>query len=90
MKKLIGEGMHVSKVNGNLVIKLHTETRIGQDVADKDGNPMGNIFDVFGPIETPYATIKLFKGYPMGKASGKQVFLRERPKRRERKRKRRR
>ena len=76
---LIGKGMHVSKGNGNLIISLEAETRIGQDVADKDGNPMGRIFDVFGPISTPYASIKLIEGYPMGKPSGKLVFLSERP-----------
>ncbi len=89
-KVLIGKGMHVSKGNGNLIITLEAETRIGQDVADKDGNPMGRIFDVFGPIETPFASIKLIEGYPMGKASGKPVFLGERPKKPYDKRKRRR
>ena len=76
---LIGKGLHISKGNGNLVITLEAETRIGQDVADKDGNPMGRIFDVFGPISTPYASIKLIEGYPMGRPAGKQVFLGERP-----------
>ena len=79
-KTLIGKGMHVSKGNGNLIITLETETRIGQHVADKDGNPMGKIFDVFGPINAPYASIQLIEGYPMGKASGKPVFLGEKPK----------
>lgn len=79
-KTLIGKGMHVSKGNGHLIINLEAETRIGQDVADKEGNPMGRIFDVFGPVTAPYASIKLIEGYPMGKAAGKPVFLGERPK----------
>ena len=89
-KTFLGKGMHVSKGNGNLIIKLETETRIGQDVADKDGNPMGKIFDVFGPISAPYASIKVIEGYPMGKVSGKPVYLSERPKKPYDKRKRRR
>jgi rRNA processing protein Gar1 len=89
-KTLLGKGMHVSKGNGHLIIKLDTETHIGQDVADKDANPMGKIFDVFGPISAPYASIKLIEGYPLGKASGKPIFLREKPKKPYDKRKRRR
>lgn len=87
---LVGKGMHISKGNGHLVITLEAETRIGQDIADKDGNPMGRIFDVFGPISAPYASIKLIEGYPMGKPAGKPVFLGERPKKPYDKRKRRR
>lgn len=77
---LIGKGMHISKGNGHLIITLEAETHLGQDIADKDGNPMGRIFDVFGPVSRPYASIKLIEGYPMGKPSGKPVFLGERPK----------
>ena len=65
-KELIGKGMHVSKGNGNLIVLLESETRIGMDIADKDGNPMGKIFDVFGPIDASYASIRLIEGYPMG------------------------
>lgn len=76
----IGKGMHISKGNGHLIITLEAETHLGQDIADKDGNPMGRIFDVFGPVSSPYASIKLIEGYPMGKPKGKPVFLGERPK----------
>lgn len=86
----IGKGMHISKGNGHLIISLEAETMLGQDIADKDGNPMGRIFDIFGPISTPYASIKLIEGYPMGKPAGKPVFLGERPKKPYDKRKRRR
>ena len=80
-KELIGKGLHVSKGNGNLVVLLESETRIGIDIADKDGNLMGKIFDVFGPIDAPYTSIRLIEGYPMGDPRGKPVFKGERPKR---------
>ncbi len=82
--------MHISKGNGHLVISLEAETRLGQDIADKDGNPMGRIFDIFGPTSTPYASIKPIEGYPMGNPAAKPVFLGERPKKPYDKRKRRR
>ena len=80
-KEFIGKGLHISKGNGNLIVLLESETRIGMDIADKDGNPMGKIFDVFGPIDAPYASIKLIEGFPMGDPSSKPVFKGERPKR---------
>ena len=87
--KLIGKGMHQSKGNNNLIITLEAETRIGQPVTDKNGKAIGKVFDVFGPIEAPYASIKLFEGVDIGKPEGKPVFLSDKPdkrkKRRERK-----
>ncbi|MBT3284859.1 hypothetical protein HN376_09075 [Candidatus Bathyarchaeota archaeon] len=80
-KTVIGRGMHVSKGNGNLIIKLELETRIGMDIADKEGRPVGKIFDVFGPVGAPYASIRLIEGYPVGNPEGKPVFKGERPKR---------
>lgn len=76
--KLIGKGMHQSKGNNNLIITLETETRIGQPVADKNGSPIGKIFDVFGPVDAPYASIKLFENVDIGKPEGKPVFLSDR------------
>jgi len=45
--KRIGEFLHVSKT-GRPVYTLQTEARIGQPV-----------FDVFGPVTAPYASIRL-------------------------------
>ncbi len=76
--KLIGKGMHQSKGNNNLIITLETETRIGQPVSDKNGTIIGKIFDVFGPVTAPYASIKLDDGVDIGKPEGKPVYLAER------------
>jgi len=80
-KTVIGRGIHVSKGNGNLIVSLEVETRIGMDIADKEGRLMGKVFDVFGPVGAPYASIKLIEGYPVGNPNGKPVFKGERPKR---------
>lgn len=90
-KILLGKGMHISKGNNNLIITLSGEARIGQPVADKDGKFIGMIFDIFGSVEAPYASIKLNGGVELGKVSEKPVFLaREPPKNRRRDKKRRR
>jgi len=74
-KILLGKGMHQSKGNKNLIITLTADARIGQPVADKAGKPIGTIFDIFGPIEAPYASIKLDEGVQLGKIAEKPVFL---------------
>jgi rRNA processing protein Gar1 len=84
--KLIGKGMHQSKGNNNLIITLESETRIGQPISDRDGKVIGKIFDVFGPIEAPYASIKLFEGVDIGKPEGKPVFLSDIPDKRDKRR----
>ena len=88
---LLGRGMHRSKGNKNLIITLSGEVRIGQPVSDKDGKPLGKIFDIFGPISAPYASIKLDEGVELGKVAEKPVFLGRAPpkqKRRDKKRRR--
>ena len=74
-KILLGKGMHQSKGNKNLIITLTADARIGQPVAEKAGKPIGTIFDIFGPIEAPYASIKLDEGVQLGKIAEKPVFL---------------
>ena len=88
-KILLGKGMHQSKGNNNLIITLSGEARIGQPVSDKDGRTIGTVFDIFGPVEAPYASIKLNEGIELGKVDGKPVFLgRAPPKKRDKKRRR--
>ena len=90
-KILLGKGMHQSKGNQNLIITLTADARIGQPVSDKDGKPIGKIFDIFGPVEAPYASIKLNEGLQLGKIADKPVFLgRVPPKKKRRDKKRRR
>ena len=73
-KVLIGKGIHHSKSNNNLIITLQAEARIGQTVVDVAGKTIGKIFDIFGPVETPYASIKL-NDVELGKVEGKPLFL---------------
>jgi rRNA processing protein Gar1 len=76
-KILVGKVKHQSKSNKNLIITLQSEVKIGQTVIDKTGVPMGKIFDIFGPVSTPYASVKLNDNIELGKISGKPLFLRQ-------------
>lgn len=81
---LLGKGMHQSKGNKNLIITLEADARIGLTVTDMDGKYLGNIFDIFGPVETPYASIKLNPGVDLGKVDGKPIFLGKPPEKKKR------
>ena len=54
----LGAVLHVSKSSGNLVLKTIRDVKIGESVTDDSGKKIGVIFDVFGPVNTPYISIK--------------------------------
>lgn len=54
----LGEVLHRSKT-GKLIVRLHAEARIGQPVLDRRGKRVGSVFDIFGPVTAPYASIRL-------------------------------
>ncbi len=83
--KRIGEFLHVSKT-GRPVYTLQTEARIGQPVFDAQGKRVGDVFDIFGPVTAPYASIRLRDDQ---KEAPKDLYLGERTERRPREAKRR-
>ena len=86
-KVLIGNIKHQSKGNKNLIITLQADARIGQNVFDKNGKQIGKIFDIFGPVISPYASIKLNDKVELGKSKGKPLFLIQSPTRKKKHRK---
>jgi RNA-binding protein len=84
----IGEVLHMSK-SGKLIVRLHTEARIGQPVLDRGGRRVGQVFDIFGPVEAPYASIKLRDekdDHPKELYLGERAEIWHRPKKRRQKR----
>lgn len=53
----LGLVLHVS-ANRNLIVKLEKTPRIGETVVDENFKPIGDVFDIFGPVTAPYAAIK--------------------------------
>jgi RNA-binding protein len=74
-KILLGKVMHQSKSSNNLIITLNSDVKIGQLVIDKDGKVLGKIFDIFGPVKTPYASIKLNQDINLKKINEKPIFM---------------
>ena len=88
-KTVLGKALHESKGSKNLIITLQADTRIGQPVSDKNGKMIGKVFDIFGPVETPYASIRLNDGVELGKIENKPVFLGRAPEKKKRRKQRR-
>lgn len=61
------------------IVKSERTPKIGEMALDEDGEIIGKISDVFGPVDGPYAVIRLVKKQKgAGSAlKGKEVFLRE-------------
>lgn len=53
----IGTVLHVSS-SRNMIIKAENLPRIGDQVTDENLKPIGTIFDVFGPVSSPYVAIR--------------------------------
>ena len=55
--KRLGKVLHLSS-NNNLILKTKQTVKPNQNVFDKQTHNIGKIIDVFGPVKTPYLSIK--------------------------------
>jgi RNA-binding protein len=58
----------------NLVVKVEKAPTIGYNVIDESLNTVGRVFDVIGPVTSPYAVIKPSVREP-AKLANKQLYL---------------
>jgi len=79
-----GELLHTPKT-GRPVYRLKAEARIGQPVLDGKGRRVGEVFDVFGPVTAPYASVRLRDGVT---EPPRDIYLGERAERRPQKKRR--
>lgn len=49
--------LHLSS-NNNLILKAKRTAKPNQNVFDKHTHNIGKVIDVFGPVKTPYLSIK--------------------------------
>ena len=79
-----GELLHTTKT-GRPVYRLQAEARIGQPILDGKGRRVGEVFDIFGPVTAPYASVRLRDGVT---EPPRDIYLGERAERRPQKRRR--
>ena len=53
----LGRAIHVTP-SRNIIIKVETPTKIGEKVIDKELKQVGTVSDLFGPVSSPYVTVK--------------------------------
>lgn len=73
----LGTVLHVSS-HRNLIIKGEFFPKINTTVVTKRLKKIGSIYDVFGPIKSPYITVRPFKDIPLSsliELAGEKVYV---------------
>jgi len=82
----IGRVLHISP-SGKAVLKAETVPRIGDTVLNGKGRVVGRVFDILGPVDSPYVEVEVES---KRKIVGRLLYVSPRPKNLKRKVKRRR
>jgi rRNA processing protein Gar1 len=53
----IGKVLHIAS-DKNIILKAEKHAKIGDKVVDESLRPIGKIFDIFGPVSSPYISVK--------------------------------
>jgi len=53
----LGLILHVSP-SKNMIVKVERTSKIGEMVVDENLKPVGRVFDMIGPVSSPYLSIK--------------------------------
>ena len=53
----LGLVLHISP-SRNIIMKVENIPRIGETVVDENLKPVGKVFDILGPVSSPYAAIR--------------------------------
>jgi RNA-binding protein len=60
--------------SGNVIVKAENPPKIGSEVVDENLTVVGRVFDLIGPVSSPYAVIKPSAREP-AKLLNKPVYL---------------
>jgi rRNA processing protein Gar1 len=55
--KRIGRALHISS-NKNVILKAENLPKFGDKIVDKNLRSVGTVFDIFGPVSSPYVSVK--------------------------------
>ncbi|MGA2681614.1 MAG: Gar1/Naf1 family protein [Candidatus Bathyarchaeia archaeon] len=58
----------------NIIVKTEKAPKIGVEVIDENLKVVGKVFDIIGPVSSPYAVVKPTVGEPV-KLLNKPVYL---------------
>ena len=69
----LGKALNVTP-SRNVVVKINKAPPIGSRVIDEKMKVVGKIFDIIGPVSSPYAVVKTTTKDP-AKLTNKQLYL---------------
>jgi RNA-binding protein len=58
----------------NLIVRIESTAHIGERVVDENLRPVGKIFDLFGPVSSPYVSVKPVTAN-IGELAGRMVYV---------------
>ena len=53
----LGRALYISP-NRSVIIKVEIVPKIGEKAVDENLKPVGKVFDVFGPVSSPYVAVR--------------------------------
>ncbi len=53
----LGRALHLSS-SGKIIVKVENTPKIGDKVVDENLKVVGEVFDIMGPVSSPYAAVK--------------------------------
>ncbi len=56
--KKLGKILHVSPSTGNMIVSAQCEAKVGEKVFDNTRKQIGITFDMFGPVSSPYVSVR--------------------------------
>ncbi len=60
----LGPVLHKSRGSNNLILRAENTAFPGDIVVDKSLKKVGSVIDLFGPVKTPYISVKPFRINP--------------------------
>lgn len=69
----LGLILHVSP-SKNMIVKVERISKIGETVVDENLKPVGKVFDLIGPVSSPYLSIRSMVSDPE-KLVNKPVYV---------------
>jgi RNA-binding protein len=72
----LGKVLHISK-RGSIIIQTDKTPPVGRRsiVLDKKAQEVGTIIDVFGPVKTPYVSVRPKRKNDLEKLVGQMLYL---------------
>ncbi|MEM3718874.1 MAG: Gar1/Naf1 family protein [Candidatus Bathyarchaeia archaeon] len=70
----MGRALHLSS-SRNIIVKVENTPKIGDAVVDENLKVVGEVFDIMGPVSSPYAIVKPKTSLPESLVSKILYFL---------------